>query len=521
MSRRVIRFVAGMMAVFFLFLMVACVEIADIFQGERVVRGVWSGGIDLHGLNRTEGMEKCKEKTELLRSQNVRLLYSGMSWDLNLGQVGVEVDAERIMDEALRVGRTGSLLERWRERRQVAREGVEIPFYITLDKVRLVQQVGSFLRDYVVEPREATFRILENDQIEVIPAKDGLQVDYDALYRDLVAVISAQQENPSVQIKMMRVKPARSTRDIEAMRLKGLLAAYVTQFDPSQTERSYNIRVAAAALDGLLVPPGQEVSFNSVVGPRSSDAGYKNAQVIINDELVQGMGGGVCQVSSTLLNAVLLANLKVTERLNHSLPVSYVPIGRDATVVYGATDLRFLNNTDGYIFIKTAVYGNKLVCKIYGDTDHKKDVEIRSKIIKVIEPEVTYEKDPNLKKGDKVIKRKGSRGYRVETVRVVRDGGRVTVEKLFTSFYHPVNEVVAVGTKEIKPTILTPIEDESELPEDETLTGEGKDPTDVRGETSGDGQEEVPHEQEQTDGFGTEESGEQLPVAPVDGSTAR
>ncbi len=223
------------------------------------------------------------------------------------------------------------------------------------------------------------------------------------------------------------------------------------------------------------------------MGPRSQEAGYKDAPIILNENLVPGLGGGVCQVSSTLYNAVLLANLEVTERVNHSLPVPYVPLGRDATVVYGAVDLKFVNTTPSYIYLKAPVRGSRITIKIYGNTRYKRRVEIYTKTVKVFEPKKKYEQDPNLEAGKEVVKQAGKRGYRVETERWVWNNGAVTREALPASLYKPRDEIVAVGTKPV-PTTVTP----PSPPPDEATPPETPPPA------AGEGEPSVPPAAEET-----------------------
>ena len=305
-------------------------------------------------------------------------------------------------------------------------------------------------------PEDASFRITRDDRVEIVPGRKGLQVDVEEAYQQLLDSLGNGQAKPVIRLSLAQVSPRRTTEAITAMGVKGLLSAYTTYFDPTNVGRTYNIRVAAAALDGLLVPPGQEFSFNDVVGPRSSDAGYKNAKVIINAEFVEGIGGGVCQVSSTLYNAILLSNLEILDRTNHSLPVGYVPLGRDATVVYGAIDLKFRNNTESYIYSRSFVQGGQLTFKIYGNTDYKVPVFIRTRITKEIEPKTIYQKDSSLKKGEQVVKQEGARGYQVETERVIGEKNKEQVETLPPSSYQPINKIIVGGTKEETPVFLPP-----------------------------------------------------------------
>ena len=275
--------------------------------------------------------------------------------------------------------------------------------------------------------------------------------------RDIISVLIGGEE-PQVYLSLKTLPAARSTESVASMGIKGLLAGYTTRFDPVKVSRTYNISVAAKAFDELLVGPGEEVSFNKVVGPRSSEAGYKNAPVIVNNEFVDGLGGGVCQVSTTLYNSVLLADLEIVDRSNHSLPVSYVPIGRDATVVYDAVDFKFRNNTDSYLYFKAFINGGRITFKIYGNTAYKKDVSVNTWITREIEPQVVYETDPNPPMGEQVVKQEGSKGFKVSAERVVTSNGSVKKrEALPSSYYSPVNRIIAVGSMEkTKPQIVPP-----------------------------------------------------------------
>lgn len=426
---------------------------------EKVLPGVRVMGIDLDGLNMPKGLAQLEELEKKLRVEEVTLSYQEQSWPLLLSEAGLDLDEEWIMEEALRSGREGNVIQRLKDRKQLRQSGVAIDPAINFDQDRLKQRTDEFTKGIVDEPLDANFVIDGNDAVSIRPGKDGTAVDMEKLVGDLTEVI-VESKNPQVELAMINVAPARSAEMLQSTGINGLLAGYYTRFDSSKTSRTYNVNVAAGAFDELLVLPGHNVSFNEVVGPRSSEAGYKNAPVIVDNEFVDGLGGGVCQVSTTLYNCVLLAGLEVVERTCHSLPVSYVPIGRDATVVYGAIDFSFCNNTDDYIYVKSFVSGGQLGIKIYGNTAHKKDVQVNSWVTQEIEPRVIYEDDPNLPKGEEVVKQEGSKGFRVSGERLFLVNGAVeNRESLYSSEYSSVNKIVAVGTLEqvlpqIAPSVL-------------------------------------------------------------------
>jgi len=144
-----------------------------------------------------------------------------------------------------------------------------------------------------------------------------------------------------------------------------LIAQYSTEFDSTLVNRTENVRLAAQALDGKLLAPGERFSFNDSVGERTNEAGYKEALIIVGNAFTPGLGGGICQVSSTLYNAVMLAHLEILERHPHSLPISYVPLGQDATVAFPVLDFKFRNSTDAYLLIRSSTEGNTLTFQLY------------------------------------------------------------------------------------------------------------------------------------------------------------
>lgn len=440
---------------------------------EKVLPGVKVLGVDLGGLNKAEGITRLSEVEKNLRAKRVVLRHEEHTWNLLLNEVDFNLNEDAVMDAALKAGRSGSIVKRWQERKQFQNAGLTLAPVFEYDREKLSQQVKELAKEIIVEPQDATFRVNNDDSVSVVPAKDGIDVDLGRLENDLNMSLGTglQQE---VNLALVPVAPSRSTDFVKSMGVDGLLASYTTSFDPSKTSRSYNVSVAAQAFDELLIMPGHRVSFNDVVGPRSSEAGYKNAPVIVNNEFVDGLGGGVCQVSTTLYNAILLANLEVIERTCHSLPVSYVPIGRDATVVYDALDMKFQNNTDSYLYIKSYISSGRLTIKLFGNTEFKRDVTVSSWITQEIEPQVIHENDATLPKGQEVVKQEGSKGFIAVAERVVSHNGVVEKrERLPSSDYSPINKIIVVGTKEgtvpqiapsIPPTSTTPRAGEGVVP---------------------------------------------------------
>ncbi len=416
------------------------------FGPETVVPGVTVLDADLSGLTREEAdVRLLLLEKELVRSVPLVLRYGASAWQIRPVNIGLSVDRERILDEAMQVGRRGTLVQRWAQGRRAAREGVHIPVYVKIDQSRLDQELGAIAHRIIIPPRDARLKINPDETVVVEPSRDGVKVDVEKACRDIIRVFEDYDQAPEISLALIKDVPRKTTREVADMGVNGLLASYSTTFDHCDAGRSYNIKMAAAALDGLFVPPGEAFSFNNVVGPRSSETGYKNSKVIINNELVEGPGGGVCQVSSTLYNAVLLANLEILDRTNHSIPVPYVPPGRDATVVYDLIDFRFKNTSPGYVYLKTLAGSGRVTVKIYGSTDCRREVSIRTRVMETIPFKEIYQQDSSLGHGELKVMRKGIPGLRVLSERVLLDNDACRVENLPPSFYHSVDQIIVTG----------------------------------------------------------------------------
>lgn len=411
--------------------------------GDRILPGVYLQKVNLSNMNAQQARAAI-QKMEKEFQQPLTIQYKDLRWMLPMGRVEVKLHPDQEIARAMAIGRSGTLWQQFQERR-AAYLGVHLEPQIGLDKQALERLIVEAAEVIIMPPRDAGLMIHPDNTVEVVSGHSGRLVDIEQLERDIKYHLIQGKDTP-IELKLVEVPPRRTTEEVEAMGVNALLGTFSTEFDPSKVNRAYNVSVAAAALDGLTVSPQEVVSFNEVVGPRSTEAGYKNAPIIINNELVDGLGGGVCQVSTTLYNAVLLANLEVVERTNHSIPIPYVPIGRDATVVFEAIDFKFKNNTDYWLYIQSYVVRGRMTVKIFGNASFDRDVVIRSWVEETYHPETVVEKDYGIRMGDRVVKQNGAQGYKASAERIVMQNGQVVkVEKLPLSVYKAKNQIISQG----------------------------------------------------------------------------
>lgn len=303
-------------------------------------------------------------------------------------------------------------------------------------------------------PRDARIRFV-NRQVQIIPEQVGWTLARDESLRNL---LDALQELPVAHtvfpLAMQTTRPRVTSEQLRA--ITGVIASYTTRFPGYQVQRNYNIRLAAMALDGRVLLPGERLSYNQVVGKRTLKQGFRPAPVIVRGEKRLGIGGGICQVSSTLFNAALLGDLKIVRRVNHSIPVDYVPLGRDATVSDTGIDFVIENPFDYPIALSTELGRSSLTIRILGAPQPGRRVVLKTERAALPSPPVEHVPDPNLPEGEQRVVKKGSPGFRVVLWReVYQDGALVKRERVATSTYRAQPRVIAVGTKPT-PTVTEP-----------------------------------------------------------------
>lgn len=308
---------------------------------------------------------------------------------------------------------------------------------ITIDE-RVLEQLDEFIGEHG-PPWQPARAWMENGKIVRVPERPGLALDRGAFAEQLARAF--ELDSPA-SLPLREAERRVSDRDLSRIRME--IASFSTAFQASQVNRNSNIRTAARRINGVILMPGEEFSFNEIVGKRTPKNGFRLAGVFVNGRRDEDFGGGICQVSTTLYNAVLLADLPVVQRQNHSLPVPYVPLGRDATVNWGSIDFRFRNSFDFPIAISAEYAPGRIRFRILGERRSGETVRIVSRVLRSwTHPEKVIE-DPTLPPGQTKVIDKGGGGYRVESFRVVlRDGKEIRRERLGISQYRGGPRIVA------------------------------------------------------------------------------
>jgi len=382
----------------------------------RIAPGVKVVGVDIGGLKKPEAVEKLRGWARERLSATLEFYAAGQKWTGTLADIGVLVDTEKMADAAYTIGRRGNFYVKLTESLGILRGTADLKPRYRFDEGKIRALVDKIDKSVAVSPRDAKLAFVDGVR-SITPEVLGKKIDKDNAVKLIKAAV--ERNDARVILSLIVDKPEVASADL--LQVDTLLARYTTRYAEWRRDRTHNVKLAAKAVNGKLIKPGGVFSYNEVVGPRMKENGFKDALIYVNGKMIPGTGGGICQVSSTVYNAALLANLKIVERSNHSMPVTYVPLGRDATVAYGLLDLKFKNTTSAPIYIAAKANGGMLTVEIYGAGQYKKDVKIVTTSPKVV-------RKPN-----------GKTLTAVSVYRVLQENGVVTArEQISYDRYNPI-----------------------------------------------------------------------------------
>jgi vancomycin resistance protein YoaR len=294
-------------------------------------------------------------------------------------------------------------------------------------------------------PKDATFAV-DGKHVSVVPAQPGIQLD--ALASTDAILKAALRPRVRVARLVVTTAPATlSTARAEAMNIQAVVSSYTTIYG-GIPNRIHNVQLVAHLVDDKLIAPGATFSFNQTTGDRNAAKGFLEAPVIVNGEVTTGLGGGVCQVSTTVFNAAFEAGLKITDRTNHSLYISHYPQGRDATVDYPDVDLKFVNDTGHWLLLRTFVGSSSLTVNLYGTPTGRRVTSTTAPLVSHGAPPVKKTIDPSLKPGETVVDYDGVPAMSTSVTRdVYEPNGKLLYHDTWYSSYRADPKLVRIGPK--------------------------------------------------------------------------
>lgn len=411
---------------------------------EIIYEGIKINGIDVGGLSQQEAVNAVEAVMKpVLQREKLTLNYRGDTWEINLDGIGGTFSYYKAVEKAYGIGRDGNPVDRIKKIMDLRENEEKIELEFNFDVLALRAFLERIDREISASSVNATIK-RAGEEFTVTPEVYGIGVDIDTAVDQIAADLREMDFSPK-QLAIETKIPEVTAEMLE--KIGSRWSVFSTVFNVENTGRNENLKIASKAIEGILLKPGDVFSFNDVTGLRIAENGYQEAPVILKGELVPGIGGGVCQVSSTLYNAVLYANLEIVERHNHTIPSAYVNMGQDATVVDKILDFQFRNNTDGHVYIASWISGNRIYTAVYGE-EREDDIKvnIRTETVSIIEPVTETVIDLTFGVGEQIVEKEARKGYRTKTYRQVIINGEVQKEELISSdYYKPENGLIRKG----------------------------------------------------------------------------
>ena len=414
--------------------------------------GVIIDGTDVGGKQLSEVLTRIRTQEEELRRQaSVTIVCGNQTWNIVPDDLDYHTNYEKIVRQAYALGREGSVDERFEAIRQLNRSGasfnIERGYDLSLLRM-ITDQIADELSYDAVNATVSKFDAV-NLTFNFSNETEGRYVDAEQLYNDAAAAVQSGVGGQTIVVAQQILKPTSYRSELEAG--FGQITEAKTSTSGSNKNRITNIELALKSLNGVCVEPGETFSFNAVVGQRTKERGYKMAGAFVDGLMAEELGGGICQVSTTLFNAVAKANLTIVERQPHSRPVGYVDTGKDAAVSWPNQDFKFINNTDQPIYIIAGMNETKKRCiiSIYGkQLPDGQSIIVEARTTEVLQPEEDrYIYTTDLITGQKELVEPAREGYVAVAYRILldADGEEISREVLCNSKYKAAGAVYKVG----------------------------------------------------------------------------
>lgn len=418
--------------------------------GETILKGVSIDKLDVSGMTREEALAALESYEKNLGGQSIKLGIGDNVIEAKLSDLGVTFDNEDLVDEAIGVGHAGNIVKRYKDQKDLQHSGKTFPLSWQTNEDTVRTYVENNCTKYDKKAQNASLT-RENGAFNFVAGTEGLELNVDSAVRTISDYLenSWTSDNTAVlNLETQVTEPEGSAEELA--NIKDLLGSFTTSFSTSGSNRCKNVSSGASHINGTVLYPGEEFSAYETVSPFTEANGYAMAGSYLNGEVVDSMGGGICQVSTTLYNAVLRAELNVTERSPHSMTVHYVDLSEDAAIAGTYKDFKFVNSTEYPIYIEGYTTSDKKITfNIYGKEtrDKNRTISFESQMVSETPATTILQEDAGQGIGYKAVSSKGSSGYVAELYKIVKVNGvetdRIKVNK---STYKGTNRVVTYGT---------------------------------------------------------------------------
>ena len=413
-----------------------------------ILDGISINGIDVSGMTKEEAVTAISSEVEKYEDAEITLKADESTLTCTGKDLQVDIESEAVVDKAFYYGETGNIIERF-EANQNLKNGGTKDFTITPSVSTAV--ISAYLEENISSLKKdpVDYGLTRKDgKFELIEGESGYTIDTNSCATEIASYISDEWDGKDCNIALSTtvVEPEGSAEELQAVTDK--MGTYTTDYSTSASGRKTNVANGASKVNGTVLYPGEQISIAGKLNPITEENGYAMAGAYENGQTVEAVGGGVCQISSTIYNAVIRAELQIDERYPHSMTVHYVDPSADAAIAGDYKDLKFTNNTDYPIYLELITTGSTITCNVYGKDTREagRTVDFVSEIVEQTDPETVYTADSTQPIGYMAKTASAYTGYVAKLWKIVyKNGVEESREEFNHSTYKKVDAVYSVG----------------------------------------------------------------------------
>lgn len=441
-------FVAGCLLAAVIAVAVPLLSSGVLGKKDKMCEGITIDTLEVGGMTKQEAEQKLEQYITDALEKPVTITVADHEIQTSVRALGMQCDDRSVLDDAFRVGKTGNIWKQYKEQEEVRKNGKTFSIPFTFSKDTLRDFVETECSKYDVKAKNSKLS-LKNGKFVASKERTGHEVQVDKTIAQIEKELTKAdtKDNLTIQAVVEDTEP-KYTKEMVS-KCQDLLGSYSTSYATSTAARATNVQTAAGRINGTILYPGQTFSTIKVIKDRTEANGYQVASEYSSGKVVDGVGGGVCQVSTTLYNAVINAELEVVERSPHSMVVSYVDVSRDAAISGDYKDFKFKNNTEAPIYIASTAESGNLSFRIYGEETREegRTIEFKSEILETIEPGADKEVVDKTKPASyREVTQSAHVGYKAQLWKIVKVNGKQTEKiQLNSSTYSAEPRYVTVG----------------------------------------------------------------------------
>ncbi len=411
-----------------------------------IEEGVYIETVNVGGMTKEEAEAAVEQYVLELEEKEFVLEAGDKSLTFTADEMGLYVVNEDIVQDAMDIGKTGSLIKRYKDLKDLEQGDMVLALEVAVDRDVVLSLLNNHIDEINTEVVNGSLK-RENDEFIYIESATGIAVNVEPSVSLIEEYVQTEWEREDATILLSAEVTEPKGTEEELSKVKDLLGSFGTNYSTSSWARCKNIEVATERINGTVLYPGEEFSVNETILERNKANGYEMAGSYEGGQTVQSYGGGVCQVSTTLYNAVIFAELEVTERKSHSMTVAYVPLARDAAIAEDYLDFKFKNNTEAPIYIEGYIKGKNVYYNIYGEETRpeNREVSFESVVLSTQDAGTTFVASEEPVGTVRQLQGRHT-GYKTQLYKVVKENGVEVSRELFNSSnYKAAPKQLAIG----------------------------------------------------------------------------